>query len=547
MRRLQATKGRPRAVASTVLTLLAGLAVWGALVLPARVDHLSPSLLLHLPVEAIVLVGIALVLPARARPPAAVILGLVLALVVVLKVVNIGFVMVLDRPFDPAIDWTLIEPGVDVLRDTDGAAVANGAVVAAVLGVVAAVTLLPLAALRLSKVAVAHKRGSLVAGAALGLAWTLAFVTGLQLSPADQVASASAAQRVYDDVRQVRAGLEDRAAFEKEIASDKVTGTPDDRLLTGLAGKDVLLVFTESYGRAAVQDPSISPDVARVLDAGTRRLAEVGFFARSGFLTSPTFGAGSWFAHATMQSGLWVDNQQRYDELLGDRRMTLTSAFGRAGWRTVFALPSVTSEWPEGKTFYRYERLLDKSDTGYVGPRFGWSLMPDQYVLDAFRRIELEPENRDPVMAEIDLSSSHHPWTPLPELVPWRTLGDGSVFGGMRDDGLSAQELLRDPEGVRGAYGRSVVYSLSSLISFVRTWPDPDLVVVMLGDHEPWSYISGPDATHDVPVTILAHDPAVLHRVADWGWEDGLRPGPDAPVWRMDSFRDRFLTAFGPH
>jgi hypothetical protein len=38
----------------------------------------------------------------------------------------------------------------------------------------------------------------------------------------------------------------------------------------------------------------------------------------------------------------------------------------------------------------------------------------------------------------------------------------------------------------------------------------------------------------------------VLDRVAGWGWTDGLRPAADAPVWRMDAFRDRFLTAFGP-
>jgi hypothetical protein len=34
--------------------------------------------------------------------------------------------------------------------------------------------------------------------------------------------------------------------------------------------------------------------------------------------------------------------------------------------------------------------------------------------------------------------------------------------------------------------------------------------------------------------------------MAGWGWEDGLRPGPDAPVWPMEDFRDRFLTTFGP-
>ena len=52
-----------------------------------------------------------------------------------------------------------------------------------------------------------------------------------------------------------------------------------------------------------------------------------------------------------------------------------------------------------------------------------------------------------------------------------------------------------------------------------------------------------------VKVTLTAHgelDPAVLERISGWGWETGLKPSPQAPVWKMDAFRDRFLTAFGP-
>ena len=70
-------------------------------------------------------------------------------------------------------------------------------------------------------------------------------------------------------------------------------------------------------------------------------------------------------------------------------------------------------------------------------------------------------------------------------------------------------------------------------------------MLVLLGDHQPAPIVSGPDATHDVPITILARDPAVMDRISSWGWDDGMLPGPDAPVWRMDAFRDRFLTAFG--
>ena len=47
-----------------------------------------------------------------------------------------------------------------------------------------------------------------------------------------------------------------------------------------------------------------------------------------------------------------------------------------------------------------------------------------------------------------------------------------------------------------------------------------------------------------MPVTIVARDPAVLNRVAGWGWQQGLKPDPAAPVWPMEAFRDRFLTTF---
>jgi hypothetical protein len=78
----------------------------------------------------------------------------------------------------------------------------------------------------------------------------------------------------------------------------------------------------------------------------------------------------------------------------------------------------------------------------------------------------------------------------------------------------------------------------------VQHYGDPDLVLVVLGDHQPWTIVSGMGASHDVPISVIAHDPAVLNRIAGWGWNDGLRPGPRAPVWPMSAFRDRFLSAF---
>ena len=47
-----------------------------------------------------------------------------------------------------------------------------------------------------------------------------------------------------------------------------------------------------------------------------------------------------------------------------------------------------------------------------------------------------------------------------------------------------------------------------------------------------------------MPISIIAHDPAVLKQIGSWGWDPGLRPKPNAPVWPMSAFRNRFLTAF---
>jgi hypothetical protein len=367
-------------------------------------------------------------------------------------------------------------------------------------------------------------------------------VSGLQVAPGQPLASADTGPYVADKVRATTAAYRDRERFEHALAADtfrdKVSGD-----LSGLAGKDVVVVFVESYGRVAVEGPE-SRSVRMLLDAGTARLRDRGYSAASAYLTSPTFGGSSWLAHATLQSGLQVADQGRYDRLLSSPRTTLTSVFSRAGWRTVAVLPSTRGNWPEGRAFYRFDEVYGRSTLGYAGPAFGFSAMPDQYALAAFERLELARVNRSPVMAEIGLTSSHGPWAPLPTTVGRAALGDGSVFHGIRADAVTAAELWSDRDAVPAAYRSSIVYSLNSILSFVEGRAGEDLVVVVVGDHQPSTIVSGSGGNRDVPVTVIAHGPAVVRQVKGWGWQDGLRPDEHAPVWPMSAFRDRFLTTF---
>jgi hypothetical protein len=524
---------------------LAAVLVMAALLLPDRVERLTPGTFTRIPVEAIGGVALLLVLPARARRVVAALTGAGLGLVTLLNVLDMGFRSVLARPFDPVLDWVLFDDAESFLSDSMGPAVATTAVIGAGVLVVALLVSMALSVVRLSRVVVRHRAVATPAVLVSGTVWVLCAALGVQVSGA-AVASRGAADVVSGRVQQVRDGMADREAFAAEAAVDAFRDTPADRLLTGLRGKDVLFVFIESYGRSAVQDPELAPRIGAVLDDGSRRLGAAGFSSRSAFLISPTTGGGSWLAHSTFASGLWIDNQRRYRDLTSSDRLTLTSAFRRAGaWRTVGIMPGVTRAWPEGR-FYGLDNVYDSRTLGYHGPKFSWTPVPDQFSLAAFERLEHGRPGRGPLMAEIILTSSHNPWAPVPTMLPWDGLGDGSVYESVKEAGKDPEEVWEDPDQVRTEYGRAVEYSLDSLFSYVEKYGDDDTVVVFLGDHQPVPTVTRDRLGRDVPVTIVARDPAVLERISDWGWQNGPKPGPGAPVWRMDAFRDRFLTAYGP-
>ncbi len=528
---------RRRSVAAVVLTCLAFGLVWFAITAPDDISRLTPTAFVRVPLEAIIFLAIVLVLPPRAGRITALLAGVIVGLLAILKVLDMASFAALDRQFDPVIDWTYLGPAASLLVDSVGRFPAVALLVAAGVLTLAVLVLMPLSVLRVTRAVSRHRAGWLRTTAALAALWLLCAVLGVHVDDGERVASTTVTEYAYGKVSRIPAAIRDRQEFANAAAQDPVRSTPGDQLLSGLAGKDVMFVFVESYGRVALGNPALSPGVNAVLDSGTGQLRAAGFSAKSAFLTSPTFGGTSWLAHSTLQSGLWVDSPERYDVLLASQRLTLSVAFARAGWRTVADIPSNTHDWPQG-VFYHYDKIYDARNVGYAGPRFGYATMPDQYTLDAFHRLELSNSDRRPVMAEIDLVSSHTPWSATPQLISQNQIGDGSVF-----DRIPPQA---HPENVQAAYGQSIEYSMSSVISFVQSYGNDQLVLVILGDHQPATIVSGVNSDHDVPITILAHDPGVLDRIHGWGWQEGLRPGPDAPVWRMDVFRDRFLAAFGP-
>ncbi|MEV5434668.1 CDP-alcohol phosphatidyltransferase [Streptomyces sp. NPDC052682] len=536
-----------RALSWTVTALAAAL-VLGALLLPNQLFALRPARFTRIPAEAIIGAVVLLALPRRPRLAAAALYGTGLAVLTLLNLLDMGFNEYLGRGFNAALDWALLPDAQSYVADLAGPAVATGAAVGVVVLVLLLVAVMVGATVRLGELLVRHRaratRGALVAGTV----WITCTALNLQFLGLP-LASDRAAGALEVHVRRTLDSLRDEAAFAKEARADSFGATPPEQLVPDLRGKDVVFTFIESYGRSAIEDPVMAPGVGSTLDASTKALAEAGFQARSGWLTSATYGGSSWLGHSTTMSGLWIDNQRRYRTVTAGEHLTLTKAFQKTGaWDTVGVMPGVQKGWPEAK-WYGLDKVYNAFQLGYKGPKFSWSTMPDQYALEAFQRQVHGRAHDKPLMSLVILTSSHQPWAPIPKMVDWDDLGDGSLFTAVQKAGKKPADIITDTTKSREEYGKSIQYSVTSLTQWLQRYGTDDTVLVFLGDHQPIARVSGNHASRDVPVSIVAKDPKVLDKVADWNWTPGLKPARTAPVWKMSSFRDRFLTAFGstPH
>jgi hypothetical protein len=416
-----------------------------------------------------------------------------------------------------------------------GVGVAALAVVGAVLALGAALAALWWATGVWSR-PVVHRRPAALAALALG---ALATADALAPRGLGLPTHASTTRVVGERVAQTRATWRDLEGFRRSTTDDPIAARPPN--LAGLADRDVILIFIESYGRSSLVNPLYRPTHAGALLEAEAMLAEQGLAMRSAWITAPTVGGQSWLSHATLVSGLWIDNQSRYGALLASPRRTLHRASQAAGRRTVAIKPAHTIPWPEG-AFFGFDAIHDAAGLGYRGVPFNWVTMPDQFTLTAFDRLERNRMPRPPLTAQIALVSSHAPWTPVAPVLPWEDVRDGSVFAPFAAAGDPPEVVWRDPDRIREQFRQSIAYSLTVVGEYLERHAGDGALTVVLGDHEPAAFVAGVES-REVPIHLIG-PPTLLARLDAWGFTPGLVPGEDAPVWRMDAFRDRFLTAF---
>ena len=219
----------------------------------------------------------------------------------------------------------------------------------------------------------------------------------------------------------------------------------------------------------------------------------------------------------------------------------MVSFFSSRGYQSFGLYPSLSWDWPE-KSFYAFDVFVDGRDLKYAGPHFGSWWIPDQFSIARFEQMYPVQADTAPRFVVFPTIMSHLPFAPVPPYQPdWKQLLTDRPFEADQVD----ESLRSQPNwlNMKPDYLRSIVYTFDWLTGYVSKPPARDRVLILIGDHQPASSVSGPGASWDVPVHVISSNPQLIQRLLTAGMQPGLeptRPGLGA----MHEFTQILLDAF---
>jgi len=467
-----------------------------------------------------------------------VVVAVLFVLVRLFRLVDGCYVYFFHREFKLAVDLPLLPESVRLLVTTDGLLLASAQITGA-LALLAALAWLLFRALLVLERAVSAllQNGRLsqrqpMSRASLGV---FVLVGAGALPLVEDRPDTGLASRLYAEARffleypALRRGLLER--FQR-VASARGKAAHG---LEALGGRNVSLILVESYGRGALDTTTHRSEIERALARLAARLGERELTVTSAWLRPPTYGGGSWFAHATLTTGVRVWAPLDYDLLLESDVAPLSHFMKRAGYSTLNVMPGTTRAWPQAG-FYAFDRTLYAKDFDYAGPWLSWGRFPDQYVLDQVRQ---RSSDRRLSYKELKLVSSHAPWRAVPPVIDdWDAIGNGDIYhrAGTREYSMKWSNLKQAHE----PYIASIVYDLDVVGDFVRRFETNDTLVFILGDHQPVKEAAQSDLW-DVPLHVAGPEDLVARFRASHGFAPGVRPPPDAEPLPMEEFLPLFL------
>jgi len=379
------------------------------------------------------------------------------------------------------------------------------------------------------------------------LAVSTAALLGLQTADLNGVlaktayaSSAPALKAASYHARIISLWLDDGATVVRDYKRMRGEIRDGETTLPRLRDVNVYLIFVESYGASLLERPEhsaeiekIYADYAPVFDAaGTERVSTL--------LESPTYGGLSWLAHLTTTAGAWVDTNLEYRAYLRSDMDTLATILKRTGHRTALFMPGIKRYWPEGELL-RFDALYTAQDLDYAGVSFGYFGIPDQFTLE--RVPALQPQ-QEPRFVQVAMISSHYPFRPIPPFIEDRAqILTPSVWAEAAEAaGSFTKQDWADPAD---GYIAGARYALRSAFDFAARHTKPEDLVIIMGDHQPWTVVSGNLGGRAAPIHVLSGRPDLLDCFRRDGYRDGFSPKRGEVLFGMDWVLQRLVAHFG--
>jgi hypothetical protein len=327
--------------------------------------------------------------------------------------------------------------------------------------------------------------------------------------------------------------------------SGKTTVPPSPAMTSNLArvkGADVYLIFLESYGAVTFDRPEFVKGLAPARAAFHAAIHDTNRDIVSALVESPTFGGNSWLAHISLMSGVEVRDPDVNAMLMAQKRDTIVTNFEREGYRAVALMPGLWQAWPEG-AFYKFDEIYGGERLDYRGPQFGWFDIPDQYALAKFDALEGDKPGRRPLFMFFPTISTHTPFRPTPPYQQdWKRMLTDQPFDQADLDRSFDQQA--DWLNLGPSYVDAMAYTYGTLSGYLRERAGRDVVLILLGDHQPPALVTGEGAPWDVPVHVITSRQDVLDALVAKGFRRGLTPSrPD--LSKMNALLPVLLDAFG--
>ncbi|HKU39108.1 MAG TPA: hypothetical protein VJR89_13195 [Polyangiales bacterium] len=286
-----------------------------------------------------------------------------------------------------------------------------------------------------------------------------------------------------------------------------------------------------------------------------QRLAAQGYHAASVYSAAPVHGGTSWFSISTVHTGTLIDRPLQYAalELVGARVPSLTRFFDAQGYRT-YTLQPGSAEHTGLQRFdlFNHDVVVDRRNVGYTGMAYGWGAVPDQFSWGHFREHEFAHPS-EPYYVYYMGVTTHWAWELLPNYVrDWKKLDTERYVPAEPDPSWPPfPEAERIGSDLRRKYFRSIEYEWRVLLDVLGADHSPNIVVAVLGDHQPRLESTAPgEVSMNTPVHMLSRDRRFVDSFTSYGFQPGLLPDPPAhPThWHEGLFSlwvSRLMAAYG--